>query len=522
MAAVTSLLSWYHMAPHPRSMARGSAPAASPPGVLEQFAGVWSALAGAMLAWSMLRQYLPRQLRPDRLAGRFLFLRRLARRHAWLLDPYLTVTIAEYDGGMQRGNTYGQAAAYLGARCARGARSLRLSQRGRDDDGNRRFVLAVGDGEEVADEFHGATLWWHAVPAPAVHHHAGDTTAASEDNAGRTYRLVFHRRHRDLVVDSYLPHVCREGRAIMDAIRRRKLYTNTGERYGKPGWKHVAFEHPSTFETLSMDPGKKREIMDDLDAFRNGKEYYARVGKAWKRGYLLYGYGPPGTGKSSMIAAMANYLDYDIYDVELTSVSSNTDLRRMFIDTKGKSIIVIEDIDCSLDLAGKRRHREKPPPAAAGHADESKFEPPSPGEPTSKVTLSGVLNFIDGLWSACSGERVVVFTTNHADRLDPALIRRGRMDKHIEMSCCCFEAFRFLARNYLAIDDHPLFANVAALLREVDITPADVAELLTPKRAGDDEESCLAGLVQALRVAKAAAAAKNAGSDEVQGVVEDE
>ncbi|CAO2186153.1 unnamed protein product [Urochloa humidicola] len=502
-------------------MARGSAPAPSLPGVLERFSGVWSALAGAMLAWSMLRQHLPRQLLPHRLAGRFLFLRHLSRRLACLLDPYLTVTVAEYDGEMRRGDTYAQAAAYLGARCARGARSLRLTQRGRDGDGdgNRRFVLAVGDGEEVTDVFRGATLWWHAVPAPPPHHRGGDTPA-SEDSEGRTYRLVFHRRHRDLVVDTYLPHVCRKGRAIMDANRRRKLYTNTGERYGKSGWKHVAFEHPSTFETLAMDPGKKREIMDDLDAFRNGKEYYARVGKAWKRGYLLYG--PPGTGKSSMIAAMANYLDYDIYDVELTSVSSNTDLRRMFIDTKGKSIIVIEDIDCSLDLTGKRRHREKPPPAA-GPADESKLEPPLPvPEPTSKVTLSGVLNFIDGLWSACGGERVVVFTTNHADRLDPALIRRGRMDKHIEMSYCCLEAFRFLARNYLAVDDHPLFGDVAALLREVDITPADVAELLTPKRAGDDEASCLAGLVQALRVAKAAAAAKNAGSDEVQGVVEDE
>ncbi|CAF1715542.1 unnamed protein product, partial [Brassica napus] len=48
----------------------------------------------------------------------------------------------------------------------------------------------------------------------------------------------------------------------------------------------------------------------------------------------------------------------------------------------------------------------------------------------SKVTLSGLLNFIDGLWSACGGERIIVFTTNFVDKLDPALIRKGRMDKH--------------------------------------------------------------------------------------------
>jgi chaperone BCS1 len=125
---------------------------------------------------------------------------------------------------------------------------------------------------------------------------------------------------------------------------------------------------------------------------------------------------------------------------------------------------------------------------------------------------------------------VIVFTTNHADRLDPALIRRGRMDKHIEMSYCCFESFRFLARNYLAVDAHPLFDDVAALLREVKITPADVAELLTPKRATgdkDDAESCLAALVQALReaweaTAMTAAAKITTSSDKVVVVPKDE
>nr|ABA98754.1 retrotransposon protein, putative, unclassified [Oryza sativa Japonica Group] len=48
--------------------------------------------------------------------------------------------------------------------------------------------------------------------------------------------------------------------------------------------------------------------------FRDGKEYCASVGKAWKRGYLLCG--PPGTGKSNMIAALANFLEYNVYDLE--------------------------------------------------------------------------------------------------------------------------------------------------------------------------------------------------------------
>uniref|UniRef100_K3ZZI7 AAA+ ATPase domain-containing protein n=1 Tax=Setaria italica TaxID=4555 RepID=K3ZZI7_SETIT len=392
-------------------------PAPVTPGTVERFARPMSVLAGAMFVWKMVRRSCLLSLRQqlNDLAGRFF-------RH-------------------QSGDAYEQAKKYLGDRCARRARQLRAGS----TPGGDRFVLSLGDGEEVTDEYRGATVWWYSVPAPL-----------RRQDAGRTYRLVFHRRHRELVVSSYLPHVCREGRAVIVANRRRKLFTNSGERYsGRSIWRHVAFEHPSTFETLAMDPAKKKDIMDDLDAFRNGKEYYARVGKAWKRGYLLHG--PPGTGKSTMIAAMANYLDYDIYDVELTSVYANADLRRMFIQTTSKSIIVIEDIDCSLDLTGKRKKKKHPAPS---------------DWKASKVRLSGMLNFIDSLWSACGGERAIVFTTNHAEMLDPALIWRGRMDKHIEMSYCCFEVFRFLAKNYLAVDTHPLFDDVRVLLREVNITPA--------------------------------------------------
>ena len=56
-----------------------------------------------------------------------------------------------------------------------------------------------------------------------------------------------------------------------------------------------------------------------------------------------------------------------------------------------------------------------------------------------QFTLSGLLNMIDGLWSSCGDERIIVFTTNHKDRLDPALLRPGRMDLHVHMSYCTMD-----------------------------------------------------------------------------------
>jgi mitochondrial chaperone BCS1 len=57
-----------------------------------------------------------------------------------------------------------------------------------------------------------------------------------------------------------------------------------------------------------------------------------------------------------------------------------------------------------------------------------------------QVTLSGLLNFVDGLWSAGGEERIIVFSTNYKERLDPALLRPGRMDMHIYMGYCTPES----------------------------------------------------------------------------------
>ncbi|XVE83860.1 hypothetical protein DITRI_Ditri16bG0121900 [Diplodiscus trichospermus] len=252
-----------------------------------------------------------------------------------------------------------------------------------------------------------------------------------ETDEKRYYKLTFHNKDRDRITRSYLRHVLEVGKAI-DQIEP------------------CSFEHPATFKNVATDAKKKEEIENDLIKFRDGRDYYRRIGKAWKRGYLLYG--PPGTGKSTMIAAMANLLEYDVYDLELTAVKDNTELWRLLIDTSSKSIIVIEDIDCSIDLTGQRENKKKE--KAKKEKDDEKLGPITKmvkeEETTdSKLTLSGVLNFTDGLWSSCGGERIIVFTTNYLEKLDPALIRKGRTDKEIEMSYCCFDAFKVLAKNYL-------------------------------------------------------------------------
>jgi mitochondrial chaperone BCS1 len=115
------------------------------------------------------------------------------------------------------------------------------------------------------------------------------------------------------------------------------------------------------------------------------------------------------------------------------------------------------------------------------------------------VTLSGLLNATDGLWSCCGEEHIIVFTTNHKDRLDPALLRPGRMDKQIHLSYCNFSAFKQLVINYLCITEHELFEEIEQLLGEVQVTPAEIGEELT-KDCGATE--CLHDLIKFLQAKK--------------------
>uniref|UniRef100_A0A0A8Y3R7 Uncharacterized protein n=1 Tax=Arundo donax TaxID=35708 RepID=A0A0A8Y3R7_ARUDO len=116
--------------------------------------------------------------------------------------------------------------------------------------------------------------------------------------------------------------------------------------------------------------------------------------------------------------------------------------------------------------------------------------------PPQGITLSGLLNFIDGLWSTTGEERIIIFTTNYKERLDTALLRPGRMDMHVYMGYCGWEAFKTLAKNYFLIDDHAVFPEVQELLAEVEVTPAEVSEMLL---RSEDVDVALQVLTEFLR-----------------------
>ncbi|KAJ3692459.1 hypothetical protein LUZ60_012809 [Juncus effusus] len=441
-----------------------------------------SAATSAAASVFFVRQFVPDSVQDQIFSGFSTLLSKFSNQ--------ITVIVEESDG-LSPNRMYKAAEMYLATAVvpsASDARRLKVNVAyDEDDDPDSADVRAeavqvtIDRGEEVVDVFNGVKFVWRVA--------IRETNLQSGFRGRRRYRyyfdggpseikyfeLEFHKKHKELAIKTYLPHVLNRAKAIRDEAKTLKLYTNNEDEM----WSAVKLRHPATFASVAMNEQKKQNLIDDLSRFIQRKEYYKRIGKAWKRGYLLYG--PPGTGKSTLIAAMANFLRFDIYDLELTEVRSNAILRSLLINTSSRSILVIEDIDCSADLQ-QREEKKKP----------NKDENNPNNDDDSKVTLSGLLNFVDGLWSSCGDERIIIFTTNYKEKLDPALLRPGRMDMHIHMGFCDSAGFRVLVSNYHNIETHPLFEEIEELIKRVEVTPAEIAEGLM---RSDDVEIALNGLI---------------------------
>ncbi|KAK6237407.1 hypothetical protein QUC31_002876 [Theobroma cacao] len=334
---------------------------------------------------------------------------------------------------------------------------------------------------KIIDEFEGMTLEW------TLHVRESDKYYIPDR---KCFHLTCKKRVREKVEEKYLRHIAETAQKILSKREKLNIYTYNQDRYR---WESAIFKHPARFDTLAMEPELKQFIMDDLDSFVGRKDFFENVGRAWKRGYLLYG--PPGTGKSSLVAAIANHMSYHVYDLQFQSVRNDAELRRILTSTTNRSILLIEDIDCSTKIS---EDRGKVKDEKQKEGEDGRLNRPSSIDPG--VTLSGLLNFIDGLWSSCGNERIIIFTTNHKEKLDPALLRPGRMDVHIHMGYCTPPGFRKLAATYLGIKDDKLFTCIDDLLKSVEVTPAEVAQQLMIKN--DEPEAALQCLIDFLNMKK--------------------
>jgi chaperone BCS1 len=206
----------------------------------------------------------------------------------------------------------------------------------------------------------------------------------------------------------------------------------------------------------------KEEIINKIAFFLENKQWYYDNGIPYTLGIGLHG--PPGTGKTSFFKCLSNLTGRHIVTLSLKLIKTRQQLDDFFFEDRyhehnkkgsvgfDKKIIIIEDIDCMGELVLKRELCGGQVKKTPGRKKKEKtMEDPkiveniiqqvieNNNEQAQKImndcklppdeepiTLDDILNLWDGLRET-SG-RILGITSNHYEKLDPALVRPGRID----------------------------------------------------------------------------------------------
>ena len=167
-----------------------------------------------------------------------------------------------------------------------------------------------------------------------------------------------------------------------------------------------------TFDDVQGADEAKEELMQVVDFLRDPSEF-TRLGGRLQKGVLLMG--PPGTGKTLLARAVAGeagvpffYCSGSEFDEMFVGVGAKR-IRELFAAAKKKSpcIIFMDEIDA---VGGKRSARD---------------------QQYSKMTLNQLLVELDGFHK--DDNIVIIAATNFPESLDPALVRPGRFDTHVNV-----------------------------------------------------------------------------------------
>lgn len=207
---------------------------------------------------------------------------------------------------------------------------------------------------------------------------------------------------------------------------RDKFYINTFKgtidvnRFGNcGGWLSV---DQKTFKDVFIPDEQEMMIKNGITNFINNIDWLEDNHLPSHYGILLYG--TPGCGRTSIIKAIIN--EFNVIPHTIVSLNQLPDivfngLPLMRTKTNQIHMVICEDVDCTLF------NRQK----GFKESDDNKKDDDDKLFKDKKVSLSEVLNSIDGLFAPHN--TIFVFTTNHIEELDPALIRPGRMDLHLEI-----------------------------------------------------------------------------------------
>lgn len=236
---------------------------------------------------------------------------------------------------------------------------------------------------------------------------------------------------------------------ILEAINEKETL-NIYHYSSKCGWSNDGKIHGRDMNTLIFDENVKNKIVNDINKFVNAEKIYDKYGIPYKRNYLFHGL--TGTGKTSLVTVIANLTNRSIYvisfDPELTDGNLHNAVSTI---TSEKAILLLEDIDCIFQTRDTNMNK-------------------------SNVSFSALLNILDGVSRRKS--LITIITSNHVQKLDPALIRPGRVDVMIEFGKISNEQINGLLKLFDKTFSSNVIKSFSKICTSQNLTPAVVSGFL--------------------------------------------
>ncbi len=205
-------------------------------------------------------------------------------------------------------------------------------------------------------------------------------------------------------------------------LTKQRLY-----RHGVSGrfWSSDGSIRKRSLSTVMASPTLKGNLIKDVEEFLADRQWYYDRGLPWKKTIVLKG--KPGGGKTSLIRSIAGHFGMHIARINLADMTDSK-LEDALSNVPSGSIVLIEDFDSAdavktrdaLKAQLKRKKEEAKKEEVDANISTTYIE-------SGGLTLSGVLNALDGVVELDG--TLIFMTTNVLEDIDPAVTRKGRVDK---------------------------------------------------------------------------------------------
>lgn len=183
----------------------------------------------------------------------------------------------------------------------------------------------------------------------------------------------------------------------------------------------------SILDKVFLSKELKEDLIEDIQSFITGKQIYKELGLPWKRGYVFSG--NPGNGKTLSLRLLSRAFGLEMHDLldYLNPKTGELDLETAD-DYQENSIQTYSGID----LYEMSKHAwERKVPIIYYLEDMDKIVGVNEKD-FAKMTLSNLLNAIDGVERLADGFLLIATTNFLKDLAEPVIGRPGRFDRVFE------------------------------------------------------------------------------------------